>query len=648
MKRWLVFLLAIFMPLVAMGGGIDNRYYVTDEMWATEPYNKFVYFEAGFGSCSAQYIAPNLILTAGHCAYYVAKATNYKKQKFDLQLVYNRHKEEDFGIEDWAVYLVKKSKYYSDTFFEPEKITQQTDLLHAGWGWVRILTDDEINTIMNLLESEVGEKAERMGLDEVSKVLKAKMKERGIEQFRDKKNRLKASMCHSIGLSKLSGENCGDFYDRKCHPLYEKRWECIDECEGTYETCQEQCKDFEMLIDDCMEEYDYCMKYPDIIAYTCTTWQGDSGGGFVSDDKSNKLYGVASYHDGFGFEPMRYMASSWQFDEKIRKLREIYSTSNSDKENVKKAKQNTQRVQDFLKNGGKLEDLDVYDVIDKPTEMDGTTNESEESDETEEITSQEIKEQFEMLSNDIRQTESDVLEQLKNIKSLGQNAKLKLIDNIVAYEVKTEQLQELQKAYEDALAREQSLPNRLLSAAAIGATGIGGAMLGAGLAEQRADAAAERDMTAYIETMRCEYANGKTVRGGETNVELPGGNELVALYTEYAELANSLKMRKGELGMSPGIESEIVIDKSDTGLYDNAGVGIVGGGYASVYRALTNPDGADAKMWAEQKDKTAQKIKVGGIVAAAGAVGGLIGNVAINGFDGNGWKKATEETNKNK
>ena len=198
---------------------------------------------------------------------------------------------------------------------------------------------------------------------------------------------------------------------------------------------------------------------------------------------------------------------------------------------------------------------------------------------------------------------------------------------------------ELEQKYNAALERERSLPNRMLGAAAIGATGIGGAMLGAGLAEQRADAASERDMTAYIETMRCEYADGKTVRGGETNVELPGGNDMVALYTEYANLANNLKMRKAELGLAPGIESEVVVDKSATGLYDNVGTGIVGGGYASVYRALTNPEGADAAAWAEHKAADEQKTKTGGTVAGAGAVGGLVGNVAINGFDGKGWKK---------
>ena len=125
--------------------------------------------------------------------------------------------------------------------------------------------------------------------------------------------------------------------------------------------------------------------------------------------------------------------------------------------------------------------------------------------------------------------------------------------------------------------------------------------------------------------------------GGQTNVELPGGNDMIALYTQYAQLANDLKLRKEMLGLSPGIETSVVIDKVDTGLYDNAGVGIVGGGYASIARAIMNPDGDDAKMWAAQRAKTESKLKTGGIVAGSGIVGGAIGNVAINGPDGTGW-----------
>jgi outer membrane protein OmpA-like peptidoglycan-associated protein len=187
--------------------------------------------------------------------------------------------------------------------------------------------------------------------------------------------------------------------------------------------------------------------------------------------------------------------------------------------------------------------------------------------------------------------------------------------------------------------RETSLENRILGAAGIGATGIGGTMIGGALAERRADDAAERAMRAYLETFRCDYGNGTNVKGGETNVELPGGNDMIGLYTEYAQLANDLKIRKEALGLRPGIESEVVIDKAETGLYEYSNNGITGGTYASIARALLNPDGEDAKMWAAQRAATDSKLKTGAIVAGVGTVGSLAGNIAINHGKGNNAKE---------
>lgn len=177
---------------------------------------------------------------------------------------------------------------------------------------------------------------------------------------------------------------------------------------------------------------------------------------------------------------------------------------------------------------------------------------------------------------------------------------------------------------------ETSLENRTIGSAAIGATGAGGMMALSALSEQTADADAERAMRAYLETFRCDYGSGKNSRGGETNVELPGGNDMFNLYAQYAALANDLRLRKTALGMKPGIESEVVIDKAETGLYDDVGTGITGGAYASVARALMNPNGEDAKMWAAQKEKTAENLKTGLTTAGIGVAVGVLGNVALN------------------
>lgn len=192
------------------------------------------------------------------------------------------------------------------------------------------------------------------------------------------------------------------------------------------------------------------------------------------------------------------------------------------------------------------------------------------------------------------------------------------------------QMDELTANAQKMRANENSLANKTLGAAGMGATGIGGMMALSALSEQTADANAENDMRAYLETFRCEYGSGTNARGGDTNVELPGGNDMFNLYAQYATLSEDLRVRKNALGIKPGIESEIVIDKAETGLYDDVGTGITGGAYASVARALTNTTGADAQKWAEQKSKTAKNLDTGKTTAIVGAAGSLVANLAMN------------------
>lgn len=178
--------------------------------------------------------------------------------------------------------------------------------------------------------------------------------------------------------------------------------------------------------------------------------------------------------------------------------------------------------------------------------------------------------------------------------------------------------------------KETSTANKLIGAAGIGATGIGTSQALSALSEQRADKNAENDMRAYLATIKCDYGTGKTVNGGETGIELPGGNELTQYVTQYKTLAADLKVRKTALGMSPGIESETIIDAAETGLYDNATTGKTNGAFTSLSRALSDETSADAQAWAQQKADTASKLKTGAIVAGVGAVGSAIANLAVN------------------
>lgn len=194
-------------------------------------------------------------------------------------------------------------------------------------------------------------------------------------------------------------------------------------------------------------------------------------------------------------------------------------------------------------------------------------------------------------------------------------------------------LEQKQKAYDEAHENEQSLANRTLTAVTTAATGIGGMELARGLAEQSADAAADQDMAAYLATFRCTYGNTVQVKGGPTEIELPGGNdpELMQLRSEYFTLAADLKERKAALGMAPGIESEEILDKSQMGLYDDENTGITSGAYGSLYRVKALESEEDQEKIDAERKASKNRVIAGATVAGAGVVGGMVGNSLING-----------------
>lgn len=193
-----------------------------------------------------------------------------------------------------------------------------------------------------------------------------------------------------------------------------------------------------------------------------------------------------------------------------------------------------------------------------------------------------------------------------------------------------DEITKLEEKYNAVRGREMSTANKLLGGATMAATGIGGMQAMSALAEQSADADAEEAMRAYLATFHCNYGGGMNIPGGEKDVQLPGGNELVGLYSEYVNLANDLKVRKNALGMKPGIESESILNSATSGLYDDVAIGKTSGAFTSLARALQNPDGPDAAAWAAQKSDTTKQLKTGATIAGIGAVGGAVGNLLIN------------------
>ena len=196
-----------------------------------------------------------------------------------------------------------------------------------------------------------------------------------------------------------------------------------------------------------------------------------------------------------------------------------------------------------------------------------------------------------------------------------------------------QKLKDKKSSFEDAKATEQSRENRMLTAATTAATGIGGMELAMGLAEQKADKAAEQNMDAYIATFRCTYGNGKQVKASSQEIELPGGNDatMMKYRDEYFALAQSLKVRKAALEMAPGIEAEEIMDKSQMGLYDDENVGLTDGTYSSLYRAKMLGSEKDQQQIDEEKKKSKNRVIAGAVVGGVGVVGGAVGDSLING-----------------
>ena len=206
------------------------------------------------------------------------------------------------------------------------------------------------------------------------------------------------------------------------------------------------------------------------------------------------------------------------------------------------------------------------------------------------------------------------------------------VNDIDSYEQSEEkQIQAKREELNAAREREQSLANKMLGAAAIGTMGIGGMELASALSEKQVMEDAEQAMRAYLATFTCSYADGKYYKGGEKDIELPGGNELMPLISEYKTLASDLKARKEALGVAPGIESELVLDSATTGLYDDVSLEKTDGAFTSLSRALTDENSEDAAEWAADKEAIDNKIKTSAAVVATAAVASIAANFAING-----------------
>lgn len=665
------FVPGIILPGFCGVGNTDERFYIEPYMWEQHPYRNFVllrqcvlelenqkYFKSQkcFSMCSAQYIAPNLILSAAHCVKPYANAyvaENYKGQKEYLKLLDKGQYTEKGGIGDWAIFLVEHEYFYSDDFFNVKKASSRTKVLNAGWGTTRILSEQELKTIREIINgiAEEYDLSDEYDVDTFNSLLEQRMSEKGIEPLEDKEGKLKAS-----------------------------------ECEIVFEN---------------MSNLPRSEKFPHVLATTCDSWSGNSGGGYISLQDKNSLYGVCSYgatghaefDDKLDFD---YMTSADQFMDVVENLKKKYPVNKtSENAAIKQESEKPIETQEVSKKEEPDNSAEAMDYLalqpknanSKTTALAGdesskllnnipfynASSNTVENKESEEVANNEfvslptqtavpkidlskennglnflplggvltdvgmnnsdVETGIEDQKEKVEQSSKRIKKRFAKTSSMTNKETLSFVNDLVEYKVEKRNLEELQQVYEEAKSKEQSLANRALTALSVAAAGIGGMQLAQGLAEQKADKVAEQDMDAYIATFRCTYGSGKQVKASSEEIELPGGNDanLMKYRNEYFTLAADLKERKNALGMKPGIESEEILDKTQMGLYDDENLGITDGVYSSIYRAKMLDSEKDKTQIEEDKNKSKNRVVGGGVAAGVGVAGGMIGNSLING-----------------
>jgi hypothetical protein len=187
---------------------------------------------------------------------------------------------------------------------------------------------------------------------------------------------------------------------------------------------------------------------------------------------------------------------------------------------------------------------------------------------------------------------------------------------VFAQETKTDVMR-AQSNLDAAKSNEQSMGNRLMGAGTMAATGAGGQLLLAGMAEGRADdewGARIENITASI-TCRISGATVPAIPVGESGMTPMRSRTSVELRDEYLTLARATRETKEELGLPPGIESDAIIDMRDT--------------YAGNQVRVGNE--LDLQTAAERRDgnQNQNRVMMGAGLAVTGIAGGLTGNHLI-------------------
>jgi|GEM_PF-2631455 len=163
-------LLAVVFVLAGFAGGgkanmvgdVDPRQYVK---WQNNPEWAHVVRLMNRGTCTGQFVAPDLILTANHCLdipWTSAYAINYKGERFTADVLsrgYDQQQKSGYwsgrlgehGF-DWMLLKVRDSRYYSNKYLGVAQGSQPlgVQVHNAGFGALRKLDDRQLPYVRKL------------------------------------------------------------------------------------------------------------------------------------------------------------------------------------------------------------------------------------------------------------------------------------------------------------------------------------------------------------------------------------------------------------------------------------------------------------------------------------------------------------------
>ena len=623
----------------AATGQVDDRVYVN---WSDPEYHKVVVFIQPNGYCTGQYVAPNIILTARHCItpdnidrygieLYDGRATLVSLLSYGSGQIFR-------SDGDWAFLLVSDPKFYSDTYFNvARKATPKMTINNTGFGALRILSNAELAQLRQIFSSqrnkmaaESNTNADAIQFSQIFKLVEDDIANLGIPSIMETGNVLKTHFnCKFTGLSQGNLWSTCDIYSGNSGGPYYMGETLYGTCSGAVHRFDDKDKSAAIPSQSFYEKLQQIISEnpPKQGSYTTSPKNDEE----TSTQEPHDLNEADKEIERLTKEFLDRQEHQSEEDAKRAVLEQLggINTSVDIPEYVEVVEEEIEeeplpRYTEPLSKGPAIKGKATTNSgsgLAKPSgdTSGGSTRRIAPLPEVENpLTPNELLSQKQKLA----ETDQELLNELDNIDSMSDQEFLYFLDRAAEYE-------KLRERYEQALARERSLPNRMLGALGIGAGGIGGMMIASGIAEQRADQNAEIDMRAYLATFRCDAGTGKQWKGGETNIELPAGN-LTALKTEYITLAGNLKSRKEQLGLKPGIESETIADSASTGLYDNVASSPIDGVYTSIANAILDENSSDATEWAEQKEKTTTKIQTGTKIGVAGVGGAMIGNMTVN------------------